>query len=834
MVKKKSSAFLLFKMGLRTIKHNIAQFLAVIAIGAIAVTLFVGLLANAQSFENRINTTYKEGNLADLFVTTLRYDKEDETQLKSLLEDKANVDSRFYLPATMGTRNVNISIVNKDVTISKPFGEMVLDENADKDDYFYIDIDLYKNNTSPGIYKLGDEVSLEFDISSYGLDAYSSYLDLLIKEGGSNILANNTVKITHKVTGFMNHPENIEKSSYNSSIVMMSDIAFKGCFEKILNDNYTSLGVRLIRNYLNYFLGFGTEDDTFFTVPNQYLIKLKDGASLNDIKGIVEDYYSSKSDNNLYLAIEKEKMPFFMTINNDATQARQFTFVFPFVFFIVAILVILTTMSQVVLKDRVQIGTLKAIGIKNRTIYLHYIGLTSSLVALGTLIGEILGPIIIPRILGQKYNILYSLPKMTYVFPILYGILTAIVFLLLGALVTYFVCRNEVKLKPVESMRPLSPKIKFSGKAKDEQKVAKLSIKMAFRNLRINKVKTMMVIIGILGCTALLCCGFGIEDTIYHGVDHDMTNFNNSAISINYDSGKTYDEAMEILSFDGVVGAEPFTNKESTIYKQGGNQTLTNIFLISKDESHIKLDFKHDVVAISKKVSRNTNAKVGDKIKFTLNNKTFESKVGLIYDAFIYNGLMIFTDNPVLSEEKITYSSCWIDIAEGQNPADMKEKLLDNYSYIRNAQTQSDWQGYVEDVMSGVIVMTNAVKVFAILLALVVLYNLSLMNFKDRTRNIATLKVLGFSVKEITLSLMFETMTITTIGVAIGLLLGFPFLLAVMKTNIVELVEYLFKINVLSYVYSFLLTFVVSFVVNILFSLKTRNIKMVESLKSVE
>jgi putative ABC transport system permease protein len=136
--------------------------------------------------------------------------------------------------------------------------------------------------------------------------------------------------------------------------------------------------------------------------------------------------------------------------------------------------------------------------------------------------------------------------------------------------------------------------------------------------------------------------------------------------------------------------------------------------------------------------------------------------------------------------------------------------------------------------MSGILVMTNAVKIFAILLALVVLYNLALMNYKQRTRDIATLKVLGFFKKEIALSLLIESLTLTFIGSLIGLALGYPFMLAVMETNRVTLVEYLYNINLLTYAISFILTFIVSVVINSYFSFMTRRIQMVESLKSVE
>ena len=136
--------------------------------------------------------------------------------------------------------------------------------------------------------------------------------------------------------------------------------------------------------------------------------------------------------------------------------------------------------------------------------------------------------------------------------------------------------------------------------------------------------------------------------------------------------------------------------------------------------------------------------------------------------------------------------------------------------------------------MSGILMMTNAVKVFAILLALVTLYNLALLTYRQRLRDMSTLKVLGFRKREIALTLLTESMVLTFIGVIFGSVLGYPFMLAVLKTNIVELVEYLFHINFVSYIYSFILTFIVAFLINLYFAYHIKKLKMVESLKNVE
>ena len=196
---------------------------------------------------------------------------------------------------------------------------------------------------------------------------------------------------------------------------------------------------------------------------------------------------------------------------------------------------------------------------------------------------------------------------------------------------------------------------------------------------------------------------------------------------------------------------------------------------------------------------------------------------------------MVHQDASFLSEVSPSFKFQNVNVRLKENVDPEKTAAeLKQFDYVSSADTEKEWQKTIDSALSSVKVMTNAVKVFAILLAIVVLYNLSLMNFRERSRDIATLKVLGFSKLEIAMSLLVESLVLTFIGVMFGFLLGFPFLKLVLDTNVVELVEYLVHINPLSFFYSFLLTFIVAFVVNLFFAQKTKKIQMVESLKSVE
>lgn len=838
MMKNKSTFHLLNKMTLRSLKKGWTQFLAVILIGTIAVTLFVGLLSNADAFENQVNQVYKEGNLPDLWVTTSKYDQDDINEIQSLLSSDDQIEGRLYLPCEIPGHSVYLVVTQNSPEISKPYGEIESIETSENDEYFYVDKEMKKTEKSTGLgsYELGQSISFSFNLSSFGT-IESKALDDFVLEGKENVFSKETLTLTSTLTGFVSHPENITKSSYNSSIIMISDKMFKKAFQSVLDENYDKSVHYLIYDALKKSFGFSSMYSKTLTNPNQYLIKVKDEKTISYLKRNIQEYYNSKDVNNLVLITEKKDMPFYVTLDNDVTQARQFTFVFPFIFFAVAILVILTTLSQMILKERSQIGTLKAIGLSKREITWHYISLSMAMVFIGILLGEIIGPLVIPNILGKKYLILYSLPSKKYTFPLVYGFLTAVVFLSITAIVTYLVIRRELKLKPVESMRPKPPSIKLKIKnSQRNKKVLSLSLNMGIRNIIFNKVKSAMVLIGVMGCTALLVCGFGINDTIDYGINHDVSIFRNADITVSFKSSRKKDDALiDISKIDGIKNVELSITSKTNLYKENGPQTSSNIYIIQQNSDFIHIDFKTDEVAISQKVSRVTNASVGDEIIFQYNNKNYKAKVGLVFDAFVFHGIFIHENASFLSDvsSNFKYPTAYIRLNDGVDANEISSKIS-SLSYVSSSTTQKDWKKSIDSVLSSVQVMTNAVKIFAILLAIVVLYNLSLMNFKERGRDIATLKVMGFSKFEIALSLLVESLLLTFVGVLLGFTLGYPFLTLVLNTNIVELVEYLIHINLISFVYSFLLTFVVALIVNLVLVRKTKKIQMIESLKSVE
>lgn len=852
-MKKKTPFGLFFKLALREAKHGWAQFLAIVSIGAIALTLFVGLEANAASLSKRVDRTYEEGNMADIWVTSSRYEERDERLVRSLLKEGESYERRFEMSASIGSHSVLTAVSDTLPSISKPF-DFEVGTSSDRS-FCIIDeaistksaaLDVY------GFYSVGDTLSVNYDLSSFsslfemasdrfGFDSYF--------EEGENPFLETKWSLPFEVSGVMKFSENILKASYGTSTVLISSDTFLSSLRSLFEARFkSSLSSKereaALKNIAEIFSELGYllhSEEGFHVAPNQYLLKIPDNSRLDFLSETIKEH--SKGPSFSILSVNtRENMPFFLTIESEISQAEGFTYLFPFVFFFVAVLVILVTTSRMILRERSQIGVLKALGVKRNGIILFYVGLVCSLVLMGILIGEILGPIIIPIIMSNKYSLIYTLPSLEYVFPVAEGLVSAFAFLFVSAVTSFLLVYKEASLKPSESMRPSLPSFKAKrtkeGANGKKAPALYLSVKMAFRNMRVNLVKSIMVVVGVMGCTALLLTGFGIEDTVNYGIDHDLRNVGSSDFTLTFNEGKKEAEfARDISKIDGIKDFELYQSVTAKAVSPSDSSTNTNIYILSAGENtHFSFakGLKENEVAVSTKVQETLKLKEGDLVSFYLGNVKHTCPIGFFYEAFFYSGIALYSSNPTLEASSLSYNAVYLDLLSPHDVENVRTALEENLPYLLSAQSQTDWRNKINNVLSGVLVMTGAVKVFAILLALVVLYNLALLNFNERSRDIATLKVLGFNLKEIILSLLLETMFLTLIGVAFGLVLGYPFLLAVMGLNKVELVTYLYHIAPLSYLLSFFVSFVVAFLVNLYFGFRSRSIKMVESLKSVE
>ena len=832
MVKQKTTFVSLFlKLVGRSFTRSWLQFLSVIATLGIATTLFIGLTSNAKAINNRVSDFYKKSNMADIWCYVSTYDENDDNEIAKY----GNFEKRYSISGSVNAKTGNLVLVDDYPSICMPYEtDSVTDKFFIVDEAFLNDeINYNKWYDNYGNYKKGD-VSVTFtairnELINRGImDQLNN--PLIRKPQVDNFLDSNSLIFKSQVTGKMKFPENVETLNISESTFLMSkeifkeyyNSEFKRCFYTNL-EQVKTLQEELFNNIFSY---------------NQYVIKLKDGQNINDTKAKIQEYFNSKENNNLVIAIDVNHLPSNVTIQSDITQAKQLAYIFPVVFFLVGILVVLTTTSQLIIKERIQIGTLKGIGVSNKKIVAIYTSLTMFVVLIGSLLGTIAGPLIIPQVMNRKYDILYSLPAFKYALAIPETLITIGICLLVTFVVTLYVLRSEIKLLPSETMRP---RVISSFKAKENERTAKstrmISLKMAMRNIRVDLVKSLMVIIGIMGCTTLLVAGFGIDNTLDHSVEHDINMIYNADISVAYNvTGSLKERIMEVEGIDDVT--EYATSYANVINEINSQQMQTTIYSIPENyEKYFKPDDDYkfgDDIAITQKIAVNLNVNIGDELSFTVLGKNYKGKIGKIFNCFYIHGIYLSAKTEAYENISSNLNSGWITIKEGYDHQKIANTLKTTIDEIPSCSTKEENRARIENYMESIKMMTLTVKIFAILLAIVALYNLALLNLKERSRDIATLKVLGYSRLEIMRSLLIETMFLSSIGAIVGLFFGEPFERLILLVNRTPIVEYLNAVYPSTYLISFALTFFAALIINLILSLRIKKISMVESLKSVE
>ncbi len=948
----------LIKKIVRDFLWNIKQFISIIFIIAVSVTLFVGLEANSTSIAKRVDEVYSCSNMASLFVTFnpsfMDFDEnnKDLENIENIVKEEVDnnsdyiVEKRLYLPSKIADKSTYSLIYDNhfpllsypyELTLNnnhglKPVKEVEEDiKNIDLSKMFIVDTNLlnYFSIKDDHEYKIGDNLTVSYDVSM--LDSlFNSSLDTIdeetinnkiietldssddISESYKSILKGmierepslfknslpsifdlifkdtNNINVGFTISGIMKHPENIENSTFSaSSMIFSSQYFYNELFtylfdnkitqevvvniistlEETSEDSTNQLFLGLAKNlfsnmseveFKNKYVTPQKEDiltdlndpndnklkSDLSSIFNSILLKTDD-EYVDDIKVGISEYFINKENNNLIFNSKSDELPSSIVLSNDIDQSTRLTYVFPFIFIIVGILVSLTTITSIILKQRVEIGLMKALGIEKHKIYLYYACFFSLIALIGILLGFIVGPLLIPFIMNIKYEILYSLPALGYVFPIVNALILTVTIIALIALITFIVIYKELRLNPAEGIRNKAPKINIKVKENKESKLNHVSLKMALRNIRVFKSRSFMVIVGVLGCVGLLLSGFGIDDVIDYGKNVDLNNFFNADLTLTYSSNYEYGEVgNEILRKydDKIKTLEEFSMSTTTLIEDKGTveETRNDVIYIYIDkdskffqyDDNLEFDYLNEV-GISEVTANKLGYKVGDEITFTVNNEEITKKVGYIFYSFSLKGIVHYQND--IDNVSVSTSNAFVELYEGFEPNDVKNILLNDTALPFNGiLTSKDALDRVDMYVGAVEMMTNTVKAFAIILAVIVLVNLAILNFNERKRDLATLKVLGFSYFEIAKSLIYEIMILVLIGTILGLFIGLPLEYLVLINNITDLVYWKYLIYWESYVFAIALSLLTGLIVNLFVSLKIKKINMCESLKSIE
>lgn len=520
--------------------------------------------------------------------------------------------------------------------------------------------------------------------------------------------------------------------------------------------------------------------------------------------------------------------------------------VFPVFFFLVAALVCMTTMTRMVDEQRNEMGTLKALGYSKSHIALKYIIYAFSASVLGSILGCSLGMYLFPTVIFNAWNTLYNIEKIHFLFQpglilLASGSVTGITLL-----ATLYSIYSELIEMPSQLMRPKAAK---AGKKIMLEKIPLIWKRFSFlqkvtaRNIFRYKKRFFMTIIGIAGCSALLVAGFGINDSI-----SDIVNQQYNVI-YHYDatiSAKSSEMTSQIHSLKGIK--DVYEEDHLAVTTKIDNKDLsTTVHIISNHDKfkdfctlfngNKEFDLDDSSVLISQKMATKLNKKAGDMITLKdTNNKVIKAKIKGVFTNYV--GHHIYASESLYKSWNTNAKTTHIYLIKSKKTTKKFERNLGNkimnIDGVQSVTFYSSLQKNFKDMISSISYIVVVLVISAACLAFVVLYNLSNVNISERKREIATIKVLGFTRKEVDAYINRETVLLTILGSLIGLVIGVALHHLIM--NLAEMDDIMFgrTINSISYVISFVMTIVFNAIINLCMHKKLNNIQMVDSLKAVE
>lgn len=547
----------------------------------------------------------------------------------------------------------------------------------------------------------------------------------------------------------------------------------------------------------------------------------------------------------------------YVSYQQDAERMGNLASVFPLIFFLVAALVCLTTMTRMVEDQRVEIGGLKALGYSRSAIALKYVGYGFLSSFLGGVLGLAVGVTVIPTIIFNAWKVLYTVGDMElFLLPdvALLSVGTAVLCVTGTAFATCFAALAAV---PAQLMRPKSPK---PGRRVLLERIRPLWKRMSFtwkvtiRNLFRYKKRFWMTVIGIGGCTALIITGFGVRNSLYDIFDKQYDQITPYSAQVSLMDNITDDELTEIaavLDGCGLVKEWMPVSSQPVTAESGSRSMDSNVYLFTVSDQeqfsrfvHLRHRLDGDGVSLSQegaviteKLADMLDVGVGDTITLVDgDNRRAEVTITDLTENYVFHYLYIteecyeslFGQASEINSLMVTYT----DDTEANSDA-VAEQLIPLSGVSSVSRIENTKNTFIEG-MKGVDYAVVVITVSAAALAFVVLFNLTNINITERMRELATLKVLGFYTGELNAYIYRENIFLTIFGILLGLVLGKFLHQWLIITVEIDMVMFGRDAGVMSYVYAAVLTALFSFLVNVISRKKLKKIDMVESLKTVD
>lgn len=554
--------------------------------------------------------------------------------------------------------------------------------------------------------------------------------------------------------------------------------------------------------------------------------------------------------------LDRSINPGYTEFSDNADRLASIATAFPVFFFLIAALVSLTTMTRMVEEQRLQIGTLKALGYSNGDIMKKFLVYATLASVTASAAGLAVGYTLFPSIIFDAYGSLYNLPSIRISFYLSYSVISIVVALLCTTMTALIASRVELRSNASVLMRPRAPK---SGQRILLERVSFIWKRLGFtgkvtaRNLFRYKQRMFMTVCGVAGCTALILTGFGMKDSIggIAPLQFGKIMKYNAMIAFHDDSSeqlkKDYDKLIANTSeLTGVLNvtqdavtatAKGVNNQDVNVFVPESTDQLSNFVILKDRKSDKSVPLTDQGAVITEKLARLYDVEAGDSLTIQNNdNDTFEIKITGVTENYTMHYLYMtpayyestFGNQPEVNTQLLTYkdtSSQWED-AFGEQLTNNKRVAM--VSFTSGVSTAFD------DTMGSMNVVVVVLIVSAAALAFVVLYNLTNINVSERIRELSTIKVLGFYDKEVTMYIYRENMILTVLGIIVGNFLGIWLHGFVLQTAEVDAMMFSQNIKWMSYGYAAVLTLLFSGIVMLSMHYKLKRIDMIEALKSVE
>lgn len=524
---------------------------------------------------------------------------------------------------------------------------------------------------------------------------------------------------------------------------------------------------------------------------------------------------------------------------------------FPLIFYLVAVLISLTSMTRMIEEERIEIGTLKSLGYTNLQIISKYVLYAFLACVIGGVLGMTVGFYLLPNIVWILYSMIYTIPKFYATYQIGIGMLGILIaFICIGG-ATIIVAVKELKQMPAVLMRPKPPKNGkriFLERIKFIWKKLNFSKKVTMRNIFRYKKRAVMTIVGIAGCTGLMLTGFGIKDSVIGIPDSQFGGVfkYDSSVMLQNTEGledlKNYINSNEniesYVEIDGATGKlkNENANFDVTMFIPNDKENFKNAINLIDTKTNENVELSDNGIIITDKVAEFLKIGAGDNVTL-VSSDDIEYNFKVDYVVKNYVSHYVYMSKQFYETNIKTYKTNMIyinnkDITDEQK-SKMSEEIL-NIKGVSSVNMISDMMKMVSDMLNTMNYVVVILIVASALLAFVVLYNLANINIAERQREIATLKVLGFYNKEVDNYINKENIIFTIIGVVLGLVFGTFLTDGIIASVEIDKLRFLKNIEPISYVYSAAITILFSLIVNAIIHFILKKIDMIESLKSVE